>query len=111
MEKSATNVLLQLIDCIESLKNEVKRKMNVVWRVVLYQSHTEINSQEENSGFASSKASAREIFTVPIPQCFVARVFIMGSAGILRQRSGYAELDPFCLPRIYNQSCETFAGA
>jgi len=30
MEKSATHVLLQLIDCIESLKNEVKKKMNAM---------------------------------------------------------------------------------
>jgi len=30
MEKSATNVLLQLIDCIELMKNEVKKKMNAV---------------------------------------------------------------------------------
>jgi hypothetical protein len=28
MEKSATHLLLQLIDCIESMKNEVKEKMN-----------------------------------------------------------------------------------
>jgi len=28
MEKSATNVLLQLIDCIELMKNEVKKKMH-----------------------------------------------------------------------------------
>jgi nucleoside recognition membrane protein YjiH len=40
MEKSATNVLLQLIDCIESLKNEVKKKMIVSSHAVLYQSHT-----------------------------------------------------------------------
>ena len=48
MEKSATNVLLQLIDCIESLKNEVKRKMHGMKRAVLYQSHSRINSQEKN---------------------------------------------------------------
>jgi len=30
MEKSATNDLLQLIDCIELMKNEVKKKMNAV---------------------------------------------------------------------------------
>jgi hypothetical protein len=30
MEKSATNVLLQLIDCIELMKNEVKKKMNAM---------------------------------------------------------------------------------
>jgi hypothetical protein len=48
MEKSATNVLLQLIDCIESLKNEVKRKMHAMKRAMLYQSHTLINSQEKN---------------------------------------------------------------
>jgi hypothetical protein len=50
MEKSATSVLLQLIDCIESLKNEVKKKMNVTKRAMLYQSHTRSNSQEENVG-------------------------------------------------------------
>jgi hypothetical protein len=27
MDKSATNALLQLIDCIELMKNEVKKKM------------------------------------------------------------------------------------
>jgi hypothetical protein len=39
MEKSATNVLLQLIDCIESMKNEVKKKMHMMERAMLYQSH------------------------------------------------------------------------
>jgi hypothetical protein len=48
MEKSATNVLLQLIDCIELIKNEVKKKMHVISRVVQNQSHTTIHSQEEN---------------------------------------------------------------
>jgi hypothetical protein len=80
MEKSATNVLLQLIDCIESLKNEVKRKMHAVQRAVLYQSHTEINSQEENLGFASSRGSAREIPTVQIHRCSVAYAFITEAA-------------------------------
>jgi hypothetical protein len=36
MEKSATNVLLQLIDCIELMKNEVKEKMHGVERAALY---------------------------------------------------------------------------
>jgi glycyl-tRNA synthetase (class II) len=49
MEISATSVLLQLIDCIESMKNEVKKKMNAMKRAMLYQSHTKINSQEQNS--------------------------------------------------------------
>jgi hypothetical protein len=31
MDKSATNVLLQLFDCIELMKNEVKKKMNEVY--------------------------------------------------------------------------------
>jgi len=48
MEKSATNVLLQLIDCIELIKNEVKKKMHVISRVAQNQSHTTIHSQEEN---------------------------------------------------------------
>jgi hypothetical protein len=52
MEKSATDVLLQLIDCIESLKNEVKRKMNTRQRAMLYQSHTRNNSQEKNHSIA-----------------------------------------------------------
>jgi len=30
MEKSATDVLLQLFDCIELMKNEVKKKMNAM---------------------------------------------------------------------------------
>jgi hypothetical protein len=30
MEKSATNVLLQLFDCIELMKNEVKKKIHAV---------------------------------------------------------------------------------
>jgi hypothetical protein len=49
MEISATIVLLQLIDCIESMKNEVKKKMNMMERALLYQSHTRNNSQEQNS--------------------------------------------------------------
>jgi hypothetical protein len=31
MDKSATNVLLQLFDCIELMKNEVKKKMKKVY--------------------------------------------------------------------------------
>jgi hypothetical protein len=59
MEKSATSVLLQLIDCIESLKNEVKKKMNVMKRAMLYQSHTRRNSQEENAGWISGEEQTR----------------------------------------------------
>jgi len=34
--------------CIELIKNEVKKKMHVISRVVQNQSHTTIHSQEEN---------------------------------------------------------------
>jgi hypothetical protein len=61
MEKSATHVLLQLIDCIESLKNEVKKKMNVVKRVMLYQSHTDKNCQQKISPHLSRDSGARAI--------------------------------------------------
>jgi hypothetical protein len=60
MEKSATNVLLQLIDCIELMKNEVKKKMNAVRRVMLYQSHIQINSQEKNIKIVAAKVIERE---------------------------------------------------
>jgi hypothetical protein len=40
MEKVCNDVLLQLIDCIESMKNEVKKKMHAVKRALLYQSHS-----------------------------------------------------------------------
>jgi len=33
------------------MKNEVKKKMNVVERVVMYQSHGENDSQEQNFNF------------------------------------------------------------
>jgi hypothetical protein len=61
MEKSATHILLQLIDCIESLKNEVKKKMNVVKRAMLYQSHTSKNSQQKNFNSSPNNKLARAI--------------------------------------------------
>src|SRR5258708_4920127 len=37
------------------MKNEVKKKMNTMWHVVMYQSHRENDSQEENFNFLYSK--------------------------------------------------------
>jgi hypothetical protein len=43
------------------MKNEVKKKMNIVRRAALYQSHTENDSQEENFDFAVPKVVVRGI--------------------------------------------------
>jgi hypothetical protein len=84
------------------LKNEVKRKMHAVRRAVLHQSHTEINSQEENSSFASSRGSAREVPTVQIHRCGVAHAFITEVARINCRPYRFMELHLFRARRIYN---------
>jgi hypothetical protein len=40
--KIYNDVLLQLFDCIELMKNEVKKKMNAMERVMVYQSHRKL---------------------------------------------------------------------
>jgi len=46
--KFCNDALLQLIDCIESMKNEVKKKMHEVQRAMLYQSHTAMREVKKN---------------------------------------------------------------
>jgi len=115
MEKSRNDVLLQLLDCIESMKNEVKKKMHVDSRAMLYQSHRCGECQEEKFFSASSKCVSREfpdeserraVFdSKEIRFCLVQR---SGARANARSRM---VRDHFRARRIYNGSGEIFAGA
>jgi hypothetical protein len=93
------------------MKNEVKKKMHIEWPAMLYQSHSEIDSQEKNINRTGSKVSQAKITTPRRKAQPLARIFILAAKNIEYSARGSVEVHRFRSPRIYNDSCEIFAGA
>ncbi|HVI07791.1 MAG TPA: hypothetical protein VND65_05805 [Candidatus Binatia bacterium] len=99
------DVQLQLIDCIESLKIEVKKKMHVLRRAMLYQSHRKRKNARRKFARRSAKciSAARGSAPLAVSAQISSQIpeLVKEPAGPL-MHGDLACRNRFFPPRIYN---------